>query len=93
MKKRHFVSQNLRKETIYVARGFSSIKIHYSVNRLNEDHVFSINEKKHIKFIYNILWNVVTVCFGAITRVIVLAWFLWSQRLVIKVDPRCTSEV
>ena len=39
------------------------------------------------------MWNVVTVWFAALEVVIVLAWFLWRQRHVIKVDPRCTSEV
>ena len=40
--------------------------IHYSVNRINEVYVKTLN------FIYSILWNFVTVCFAAIELVIVL---------------------
>ena len=50
------------------ACGFSSIKMHYSVSRLNEVYVF--NEKKP-NFTYSILWNVVTVCFASVELVIV----------------------
>ena len=70
----------------YVACGFSSVKIHYSVNIINEVYVvvfFSIKYhysdillKKKLNFIYSILWNVVIICFSAVELVIVLAWFL-----------------
>ena len=59
-----------------VACGFSSIKMHYSLNRINGVYVFFLkNILKNINFIH-ILWNFVTACFAAIELVIVLAWFL-----------------
>ena len=66
----------------YIARGFRSIKIHYSVNKIIEVYVLSIKYRysnillKKPNFIYSIMWNVVTVSFTAIKLVIVLAWFL-----------------
>ena len=73
MKRLHFVGRNWRKEISYVVREFSSVKIHYSVNRITDVYVFSnkISLKryfieKNLNFIYSILWNVVTVCFAAI---------------------------
>ena len=57
-----------------VACWLSSVKIHYSDKRINAVYIFSIKysysdillEKKHLDFIYGILWIVVTVCFAAI---------------------------
>ena len=40
--KLHFVSPNWCKEISYVACRFSSVKIHYSVNRINEVYAVSI---------------------------------------------------
>ena len=63
MKKLHFISRSVR-ENNTVASGFSSIKIHYSVNRINEVYViFSINIAlaysaillKNLKVIYGML--------------------------------------
>ena len=52
------------------------------------------------KYQKNISFKYITVCSAAITCVIVLTWFLFDQHQVInviphviKVDPRCTSEV
>ena len=52
------------------AYGFSSVKIHYSVNRINEVCFFNNFIEKNLNFIYSILWNVVTVCFTAIQLVV-----------------------
>ena len=63
----------MRKHSI-VAYGSSSIKIHYFdylkrfINRMNEVYDFI---EKNINFI-----NFITICFAAITLVMVLAWFL-----------------
>ena len=71
--KRYFVKSGLAgvRKISSVACGFSSIKIHYSVNRINEVNVCFF---QHISlYIQSILWNVVTVCFAAIELAIVLA--------------------
>ena len=66
------------RKTSFVVCGFSSIKIHYSINKINEVYVFSISDillkkKKHIDSIHSILWNIVTVCFATIE--LVMYWY------------------
>ena len=70
MKKVHLLAGTRIRKISSVAFGFSSIKIHYSVNRINEVYVFM---KKHLLHLYSIFWNGVTICFAAIELVIVLA--------------------
>ena len=73
--KRYFVKSDLAgvRKISSVACGFSSIKIHYSVNRINEVNVcfFSTYIAIHSKHLLE--WNVVTVCFAAIELAFVLA--------------------
>ena len=92
IKRLYFVRQNWRKEICSVAWVLSSIKIHYSVNRIQEVYAFSIiyrysdillkktPTKLNVYISSNgMLW---TVCFAAVELIIVLTWFLWRQRHV-----------
>ena len=79
LKKLHFVSlygTGVRKISS-VAFRFSSIKIHFSVNSINEVYVFSIKYRyfieKNIIFIYSILWNVV-LPFVSLQSTLLLYW-------------------
>ena len=75
MKKLHvLVGQCVRKISA-VACEFSSIKIYYSVNRINEIYVLLKKKHTHLNFIYSILCNIATVCFAAIELAIVLHGF------------------
>ena len=49
-KKLHFISRNWGRKNNTVASGFSSIKIHYSVNRINKVYVFSIKYRYRISY-------------------------------------------
>ena len=77
MKKLHSISRNWRKE-----KNYCSVWV---LKRFINSFISDILLKKITSF--------TTVWVAVITLVIVLAWFLWRQRHVIKVDPRCTSEV